>query len=153
MPERHASVRLDVAYGKEAFERIQLGLRPQKMEDKWFAYYEEPWLNLHRSWTGNLIYRIRFEPGDGGARAVELEVNQDPRQWRIDTLEREVSEANRLVNGLLAFNCAASLPPGRYLEDDSDPLVLEEWALVGRAMFGQGPRPGHDEPEDGGEGN
>lgn len=33
-------------------DRLQLGLIPQEMEDKWFVYFENGWLYLHRSWTG-----------------------------------------------------------------------------------------------------
>ena len=37
-------------------ERLQEGLVPQVMEDKWFVYFENDWLYLHRSWTGSLVY-------------------------------------------------------------------------------------------------
>ena len=48
------------------FERIGQGLIPEAMEDKWFIYFEEPSLFLHRSWTGQAIYRVDFErDGDG----------------------------------------------------------------------------------------
>ena len=52
----------------EEFERVKAGLIPEQMEDKWFIYYEEPSLFLHRSWTGNPRYRIDWEPHEGGAR-------------------------------------------------------------------------------------
>lgn len=51
------------------------------MEDKWFAFYEEPWLYLHRSWTGFGIYQVRFELTDGGHRVAEILVSRDPRQY------------------------------------------------------------------------
>jgi len=40
------------------FARLQEGLLPACMEDKWFVYYEEPHLFFHRSWTGSPVYRI-----------------------------------------------------------------------------------------------
>ena len=47
-------------------ERLQHGLIPQGMEDKWFAYFEDGWLHLHRSWTGSLIYWIKLSSCPGG---------------------------------------------------------------------------------------
>jgi len=40
------------------------------MEDKWFIYFDEPYLFLHRSWTGQPAYRIELEPNENGARVV-----------------------------------------------------------------------------------
>jgi hypothetical protein len=38
--------------------RLRKGLIPKSMDDKWFIYFESPYLYLHRSWTGKLIYRV-----------------------------------------------------------------------------------------------
>ncbi len=43
------------------YEIMKLGLLPEAMEDKWFIYFEHPILFFHRSWTGDLIYRITLE--------------------------------------------------------------------------------------------
>ena len=37
------------------------------MEDKWFIFFDEPYLFLHRSWTGQPVYRVEFETGPQGA--------------------------------------------------------------------------------------
>ena len=60
------------AYTGEEFERLQRGVLPEEMEDKWFVFYEEPWLYLHRSWTGICCFQVRFEESAGGARIVEV---------------------------------------------------------------------------------
>jgi hypothetical protein len=52
------------------------------MEDRWFAFYEEPWLYLHRSWTGFGVYQVRFEPVDGSSHVAEALVSRDPDQYR-----------------------------------------------------------------------
>jgi len=41
------------------------------MEDKWFIYFEEPYLFFHRSWTGEPYYRVALEPDSDGARVRE----------------------------------------------------------------------------------
>jgi hypothetical protein len=54
------------SFPQQAFERLQAGLVPRAMEDKWFVYYEAPHLYFHRSWTGLPVYRVEFkETGEG----------------------------------------------------------------------------------------
>jgi hypothetical protein len=50
------------------------------MEDKWFIYYEEPRLFVHRSWTGYCIFEVRFEPTAGGILIAEVRANRNPAQ-------------------------------------------------------------------------
>ena len=49
------------------FDRLKQGLIPERMEDKWFIYYEEPHLFLHRSWSGELVYRLTLRTLQNGA--------------------------------------------------------------------------------------
>lgn len=41
------------------------------MEDKWFVYFEEPYLFFHRSWTGVPVYRVELAPDADGATVTE----------------------------------------------------------------------------------
>jgi len=73
LPTARASISLDRTYNAAEFMRIREGNVPQEMEDRWFVFYEEPWLHLHRSWTGfgvRLLRRLEhFLPGSiSGAR-------------------------------------------------------------------------------------
>jgi hypothetical protein len=54
-------VRYRAVLGVEEFERVSQGFIPRQMEDKWFIYYEAPYLFFHRSWTGQAVYRVEFE--------------------------------------------------------------------------------------------
>ena len=71
---------IEEIYTKTEFERITMGLIPQQMEDKWFIFYEEPWLYLHRSWTGFCIFKVCFEVVDEYAAVTEALVNREPTQ-------------------------------------------------------------------------
>jgi hypothetical protein len=51
---------LVATYTLDEFERIKRGLIPLNMEDRWFVFFEEPWLYFHRSWTGRGIYGVEF---------------------------------------------------------------------------------------------
>lgn len=45
---------------KYQIEHVRKGLIPNSMEDKWFIYFEEPYLYLHRSWTGQPVFKLKF---------------------------------------------------------------------------------------------
>jgi hypothetical protein len=80
-PAKHEATTLDRTYTGAELGRILQGTVPEVMEDKWFTFYEEPWLYLHRSWTGFGIFQVRFEPVGDGARVAEVLVNRDPAQY------------------------------------------------------------------------
>ena len=59
------------AFDRDQFSRLKQGLVPKGMEDKWFIYYEEPDLFLHRSWTGQSVYRVTLKGTANGAEVTE----------------------------------------------------------------------------------
>ena len=81
LPAERASITVDRTYSPVEFARIKEGNVPHEMEDKWFAFYEGPWLYLHRSWTGYGIYQVRFELSDDGARVAEALVSREAKQY------------------------------------------------------------------------
>jgi hypothetical protein len=98
LPAQRHAFSPDRNYSAEEFKRLQEGDIPREMEDKWFSFYEEPWLYLHRSWTGYCVYQVRFEVTASGARAVEALVNRNPRQYR-GTDERDSLLLPLLLDG------------------------------------------------------
>jgi hypothetical protein len=81
LPEARASIECDRSFSAAEFRRIKEGLIPEEMEDKWFAFYEAPWLYLHRSWTGCCVFQVRFEPAGRRVRVAESLVNREPEQY------------------------------------------------------------------------
>lgn len=59
------------SYSTGEMERIRAGLLPEAMEDKWFVFFEAPYLYLHRSWTGDPAYRVELAEDADGGRVVE----------------------------------------------------------------------------------
>lgn len=45
-------------FSRAELARISEGLIPLEMEDKWFIYFLEPDLFLHRSWSGQPVYKV-----------------------------------------------------------------------------------------------
>jgi len=73
-------IRYRAVFSVEQFARLKIGLIPQVMEDKWFIYYEPPHLFLHRSWTGQPVYRLALQEVEGGAEVTEP---SGRRTWRM----------------------------------------------------------------------
>jgi ADP-ribosyl-[dinitrogen reductase] hydrolase len=85
MPKAKMRLEVDQTFSQEEYECLQLGRIPQSMDDKWFIYCEDGWLFLHRSWSGLCIYQVHLEPSDEGWKIVEVRVNDDASQNRLET--------------------------------------------------------------------
>lgn len=94
LPAARATLTCDRSYSADEFERLKEGHVPEEMEDKWFAYYEEPWLYLHRSWTGFGIFQVRFQRAGKGNRVAEALVSRDPEQY---TSTDDISDSRLLA--------------------------------------------------------
>ena len=82
--------------------QIKQGLIPQEMEDKWFIYYSNSCLHIHRSWTGFTVYIVRFnEQDDGGAVAVDFRANRDPDQYKETKDERDKEMLTFVIDSFL----------------------------------------------------
>ena len=81
-------------------EYIKEGHKPQEMEDKWFMYYEDNKLFIHRSWTGYCIYIIDC------SRSPELYVtaSRNPEQYKETDIEKDKIQVNILINQLIRRN-------------------------------------------------
>jgi hypothetical protein len=77
-------------FSESEYAKLQEGLIPGVMEDKWFLYFEEPYFFLYRSWTGQPVYRARSSACGDGATVAEalygpgvLEANGPVYQARL----------------------------------------------------------------------
>jgi hypothetical protein len=81
LPEQREALGLSLRLSSAEAAKLADGFIPQEMEDKWFVYYEEPWLFFQRSWTGHRIYQLRFAPDAGDLVVVESWVNRKPNEY------------------------------------------------------------------------
>jgi hypothetical protein len=102
------------SFDSDQFALLKEGLVPDRMEDKWFIYYEEPHLFLHRSWTGKPIYRVTLRTGPTGAEVTEVLLSKDtPERARFD-LDYQVRLLDFLVSNLLLRQAKPfPVPPGQ----------------------------------------
>ena len=112
-----------------------MGVIPEEMEDKWFAYWEDGTLFFHRSWTGFCVYIVRFVCDDDGTTAVEADLNRDPEQYKNTDEQYDVEMIAYLVDVLLLRR------PSRFPSRSSSKTraALEQWSQVGRAGLGEHP--------------
>jgi len=81
--------------------RLLLGLVPAQMEDKWFIYFEDAWLHLHRSWTGACIYGVRLEPEGEGSRVAEAWASRSTEEYTRTDAAYDARLLSFLVDRLL----------------------------------------------------
>ena len=88
-------------FSTEEFARLKTGLVPQSMEDKWFVYYEEPHLFIHRSWTGQPVYRLTLNSTPEEAQVAETLLSKDLATMADADLDYQFQLVDFLVSNLL----------------------------------------------------
>jgi 8-oxo-dGTP pyrophosphatase MutT (NUDIX family) len=81
MPKQRKTIALDLRYGAEEMHRIRKGFFPTSMDDKWFIWFDDLVLHLHRSWTGYTNYRVQFVSDGDGWRATAAVLNRNSKQY------------------------------------------------------------------------
>lgn len=135
LPEQRAVLYTDRTYTPLEMKAIRQGLIPEVMEDKWFIYYEDDVLYLHRSWTGVCVYEAHFHQGDYRWTVERLMVNRNPDQYTQTDDEYDARLFAFLVDVLLLGRRPAfPLPEGDDRSREQQALGI--WSLIGRAMMG-----------------
>lgn len=114
LPRMRTEISLDLAFDKAAMRRIRKGFLPSVTEEKWFAWFDEPVLHLHRSWTGFCFFQIEFRRTEHGWRAVSAKLNRDAEQY---------TETDDNADRLLIANLLDSLLVNAPERQRADPMV------------------------------
>lgn len=80
MPERRTEIPVDLRYSEGRMRLLRKGFYPSGDDDKWFMWFADDVLHMHRSWTGLCIYHVPFHQTAHGWRATTAIVNRDPRE-------------------------------------------------------------------------
>jgi hypothetical protein len=129
-PSQREALEFTATFNDAETEMLVLGLVPQDMEDKWFIYFEGPWLLFHRSWTGACIYGLHLERSPGGSRVVDSWVSRAPAQYKGNDVEYDRKLLRFLIDALLLRQPAVfPLPAGV----ESTPAGVYQHTVVGRA--------------------
>ena len=81
LPEARTTINLERMYSLDEFDRMKDGVVSESMDDKWFVFFEDPWLYCHRSWTGVCYCMVRFKPTSRGVCTEEILANRNREQY------------------------------------------------------------------------
>lgn len=81
LPDRRTEFLAGFEYDDVEMASIRKGFLPIDMDEKWFIWFADDVLYLHRSWTGICVFEVRFEQADSGWRATSITVNRDEEQY------------------------------------------------------------------------
>ena len=103
MPEKNASFTIKRHFTDAELENLKAGHIPGEMEDRWFAYFEDNKLYIHRSWSGICIYIVEFKPGTKclfkcNADKHKVTVNRDENQYTCTDIPEDKEQVIELLN-------------------------------------------------------
>jgi hypothetical protein len=131
-PSERAALPYARTFSRAEYDRLQRGLVPDQMEDKWFIFFEDSWLFFHRSWTGTCIYAVKLrEEGDGFA-AAEAWVNRVPEEYRETDDAYDAKVLAFLVDRLL-LGLSVSFPLREHVDPAKASAVIHNVVGHGRA--------------------
>ena len=130
--KKRATIQLQREFSADEIEKIQFGVIPEEMEDKWFIYWEDDTLYFHRSWTGICLYVVRFSLSQNGATMISAEVNRDRREYKNTDESHHEALIQYLIDLLLLRK------PAAFPSDSSSKgrAALQQWGVVGQAGLG-----------------
>lgn len=97
MPEKNTSFKLKKKLKKDSINRLKLGHVPEEMEDRWFSYYEDDKLYIHRSWSGNCIFIVTFNTLTNRHKVI---VNRDENQYACTDINEDIEVISELLDVL-----------------------------------------------------
>ena len=122
-------IKVNFRITESQYAKIRFGLRPMQMEDKWFAYFDNGCIHLHRSWTGAKIYEAAIHKSDDCYAISEIIVEHDAELYSNTDDSEDVRSFNFLIGrGILGYN--VEVPVDTNSED-----VLRGWSSFGRMML------------------
>jgi hypothetical protein len=65
-----------LSFTEEQYQKLQEGLVPKAMEDKWYIYFENDCLYFHRSWTGFGVLRAEINKEDGEGEGMKYSIKE-----------------------------------------------------------------------------
>jgi len=129
-----------ISFSHEQYLKLQKGLIPKAMEDKWFIYFEEDCLYFHRSWTGLGIYRAEIIKENDAEEDKKYTI----KEFYLETDEKTYKDGDNKFDldillqlifwGLLGIDTRNSFIE-KYGSGTSGAMLI--WSLFGRMFFPQ----------------
>lgn len=78
MPDKHTTYTIVWHFSEAEMKKLMQGYIPKSMDEKWFTYFEDNKLYIHRSWTGYCIWILSFTPDSD---VIEVTSNRNLKQY------------------------------------------------------------------------
>lgn len=104
MPERRARLEYTRRLTPREYWALIQGVIPRSQDDRWFAFEVDEWFSLHRSATGNCIYRVRLTRSGEGWEIAEAWANRDPEEYAPEDDAADVAMLDSLLDGIIEVN-------------------------------------------------
>lgn len=130
LPEQRTRLEISRALLETQMERLRQGLKPESMDDRWFVFYEQYRLYLHRSWTGYCVYIAYFRSEKGLWFLTHADANRDPAQYTQTDDATDARALAGLISGLLGEPFAYVDPA---LPAELQPLF--QWTFLGKQFL------------------
>ncbi len=103
MPSKTATFTIKRHFTEEEIENLKAGHIPEEMEDRWFSYFEDNKLYIHRSWSGICVYIVEFNFKSSFLFKFKedkhnVTVNRDVNQYACTNIDEDIEELNSLLN-------------------------------------------------------
>lgn len=106
----------ELRFTEQDFLKLKCGIIPRDMDERWFIFFEDGFLYMHRSWTGFGIYKARIieEAGVYWIREFWAERNQE--RFRNEDDEYDIARLRKLTEMVIRdygndTNCQTKLVP------------------------------------------
>lgn len=103
MPSKNTSFTIKRRFTIEEIDNLKSGHIPEEMEDRWFSYFEDNKLYIHRSWSGICIYIVEFNFKSSflskfKSNKHRVIVNRDDNQYACTDINEDIEQLNYLLN-------------------------------------------------------
>lgn len=110
LPAQTSTLPLNLVFDAQQSALLRMGYVPCTMEEKWFHYFADNVMYLHRSWTGICVFKVYFEPHGDGLKTTHVEASRDPEQLGnsddehdIELVRAELDNMASITNRLKMF--------------------------------------------------
>jgi hypothetical protein len=125
-------IMIELSFSKEQYNKIIKGLIPQRMEDKWFIFFENNWLYFHRSWTGCGIYKAEIIKNDNKYCINEFYVERNKKIYESED-DEDIEDFTFLIAcGLLNLDVRDDFFQKNVNNKNE---TIKAWSNFGRLLF------------------
>lgn len=101
MPMENSPLDYCRVFSQHEYEKLQVGLTANSMDEKWNGYFFDGSFYMYRSWTGACIYEFGLREIEDGFVVENARVNRNSEQYKATDDEYDVLLLDFLVSNLI----------------------------------------------------